>query len=70
MVNIEITKMQSKQFADVIFNDIENYIKTHQEEYNEFLKEEERNVKTVGTETVKKPQISPPSKQKREVVEM
>lgn len=70
MVNIEITKMQSKQFADVIFNDIENYIKTHQEEYNEFLKEEERNVKTGGTETVKKPQISPPSEQKREVVEM
>lgn len=70
MVNIEITKMQSKQFADVIFNDIENYIKTHQEEYNEFLKEEERNVKTVGTETVKKPQISPLSEQKREVVEM
>lgn len=40
MVTIEINKTQAKEFAEVIFRDIENYVQKHQEEYNKFLKEE------------------------------
>ena len=40
MLTIDMKQSQVKQLADVIFRDIENYIKTHQEEYNKFLEEE------------------------------
>lgn len=40
MVNIELNKAQAVRFAEAIFKDIENYLQTHQEEYNKFLKEE------------------------------
>ncbi len=40
MVTIQMNQNQAKQIAEAIFKDIENYIQTHQEEYNKFLKEE------------------------------
>lgn len=39
MVTIQMNQNQAKQIAEAIFKDIENYIQTHQEEYNKFLKE-------------------------------
>ena len=45
MLDIKISKEQAKQIAYSIAWDIERYILEHQEEYNEFLKEEDhRNV--------------------------
>jgi len=38
---ILINKEQARQFAYSIFEDISEYVKTHQEEYLEYLKSEE-----------------------------
>ena len=39
----QISQAQSKIFARVIYTDIAVYIKEHQKEYQEFLKQEELN---------------------------
>ena len=41
---IELNTQQANEFAFAIINDISDYIKQHQVEYNEFLKQEERKV--------------------------
>lgn len=43
MRTIEISKAQAHEFAIAIFDSIASYIEAHQEEYEEFLKNEERN---------------------------
>jgi len=39
-LNIDINQKQAKDFAYSIFSEIGEYIKTHQAEYDEFLKQE------------------------------
>lgn len=39
-LDICISSKQAKEFAKVIFSDIQAYVETHQEEYNEFLSNE------------------------------
>ncbi len=43
MLTIEISKTQAQEFAVAIFDSIESYIEAHQEEYEEFLQNEEQN---------------------------
>lgn len=38
---MELSKEQAEEFAYEIFTDIEDYIKTHLKEYEEFLKSED-----------------------------
>lgn len=48
-LDFELSKNQISQIAQMLYlnlDDIKNYIETHQEEYNEFLKEEEQKEKT------------------------
>lgn len=44
-LDFELSENQISQMAQMLYlnlDDIKNYIETHQEEYNEFLKEEEQ----------------------------
>lgn len=43
MKKIEITKNQAQEFAADIFDSIASYIEAHKAEYEEFLKNEEKN---------------------------
>lgn len=48
-LDFELSKNQISQIAQMLYlnlDDIKNYIETHQEEYNEFLKEEEQKENT------------------------
>lgn len=38
--NFKMSDKQVREFAKAIFADIESYVETHQEEYEEFLKSE------------------------------
>ena len=40
--DFNISNKQAEEFAKAIFADIENYVNEHLEEFEEFLKEEER----------------------------
>jgi len=40
-LTVEISTKQAKDFAYSIFADIGEYIKTHQKEYDEFLRKED-----------------------------
>lgn len=42
---INLNKKQSQKFAQAIFADIEKYIAEHQTEFEEFLREEEKNLR-------------------------
>lgn len=42
MGRYELNPKQARQFAYVIYKDIAEYIANHQEEYEEFLKNEEQ----------------------------
>lgn len=42
--DFKISSKQAKEFAIAIFADIEAYVNEHLEEYEEFLKNEEREV--------------------------
>lgn len=42
--NFQISSDQAKEIAKIIFADIESYVADHQEEFEEFLKNEEREV--------------------------
>lgn len=42
MKNIQINQKQAKEFAAGILSDIDEYIKNHQREFEEFLKEEKQ----------------------------
>lgn len=47
-LDFELSKNQISQIAQMLYlnlDDIKNYIETHQEEYSEFLKEEEQKEK-------------------------
>lgn len=47
-LDFDLSKNQTSQIAQMLYlnlDDIKNYIETHQEEYNEFLKEEEQKEK-------------------------
>lgn len=41
--NIQISNEQAQQFARAIYTDVIDYVKNHQEEYNEFLTAENLN---------------------------
>lgn len=43
MTTIEISNSQAQEFAAAIFDYIATYIENHQDEYEEFLKNEEQN---------------------------
>ena len=46
----EISQEQAHKFAKAIFADIEDYVKTHQKEFEEFLQEEGEVVKLCSDE--------------------
>ncbi|MDE6726156.1 MAG: hypothetical protein K2J79_11200, partial [Ruminiclostridium sp.] len=50
MAEVKINKTQAQAFAQAIFADIEDYVKTHQREFEEFLKEESEVVKLCSDE--------------------
>lgn len=41
--NIQISNEQAQQFARAIYTDVIEYVKSHQEEYKEFLAKENLN---------------------------
>lgn len=45
-----ISQEQVRKFAKAIFADIEDYVKTHQKEFEEFLQEESEAVKLCSDE--------------------
>lgn len=40
MINFTLSKQQIREIALEVYHDIEEYVKTHQQEYELFLKEE------------------------------
>ncbi len=43
MVDVKLNHKQAQELARAIFADIDAYVQTHQEEFREFLAEEEAN---------------------------
>lgn len=42
MADVKLGKKQAEEFAKAIFADIDAYVQAHQEEFEEFLKEEQK----------------------------
>lgn len=42
MEDVKIGKIQAQEFAKAIFADIDVYVQTHQEEFEKFLEEEQK----------------------------
>lgn len=42
MISVQLSRQQVQVFASAILNDIQDYVDTHEEEYEEYLKGIER----------------------------
>lgn len=47
MAEIVISKKQAQEFAQTVYADIEDYVKSHQKEFEEFLAEQRKEVVTL-----------------------
>lgn len=51
LAEIVISKKQAQEFAKAIYSDIDDYVKSHQKEFEEFLREERKEVTDVCPDT-------------------